>query len=45
MTTADNTPAPTGEVRGDGIVQAIALQEPHMAHGVAQARGLFDPDA
>jgi K+-transporting ATPase ATPase B chain len=44
MTTADNTPAPTGEVRGDGIVQAIALQEPHMAHGVAQARGLFDPE-
>jgi K+-transporting ATPase ATPase B chain len=46
MTTADNTPAPTGEVRGDGIVQAIAPAgvEPHMAHGVAQARGLFDPE-
>jgi K+-transporting ATPase ATPase B chain len=38
MTTADHTPAPTGEDRGDGI----ALQEPHLAHGVAQARGLFD---
>jgi K+-transporting ATPase ATPase B chain len=46
MTTADNTPAPTGEVRGDGIVQAIAPAgvEPHMAHGVAQARSLFDPE-
>ena len=44
MTTADNTPAPTGEDQGDGIVQAIALQEPHMAHGVAQARSLFDPE-
>src|ERR1039458_9085770 len=46
MTTADNTPAPTGKVRGDGIVQAIAPAgvEPHMAHGVAQARGLFDPE-
>ena len=46
MTTADNTPTPTGEVRGDGIVQAIAPAgvEPHMAHGVAQARGLFDPE-
>jgi K+-transporting ATPase ATPase B chain len=46
MTTADNTPTPTGEVRGDGIVQAIAPAgvEPHLAHGVAQARGLFDPE-
>ena len=42
MTTADNTPTPTGEVRGDGVAQATALQDPHMAHGVAQARGLFD---
>ena len=44
MTTADKTPTPTGDVRGDGVAQATALQEPHMAHGVAQARGLFDPE-
>ena len=45
MTTADHTPAPTGEDQGDGTVaQAIAPDAagPHMAHGVAQARGLFD---
>ena len=46
MTTADNTPTPTGEVPGGGIAQAIAPAgvEPHMAHGVAQARSLFDPE-
>jgi K+-transporting ATPase ATPase B chain len=46
MTTAGNTPTPTGEVPGGGIAQAIAptTVEPHMAHGVAQARSLFDPE-
>ena len=46
MTTAGNTPTPTGEVPGGGIAQAIAPAgvEPHMAHGVAQARSLFDPE-